>query len=309
MHDPSADPTQLEWFACNGWARPCELELAVLTLFSWITLAVHFQERHPVRAGAGTTHPSGRRLVGAPVAGVTPARTTSSWWWSRLKCVKTQLTPRQRGSSYAGSSPRPVPNWRCLRKLSRLHHRPDTLELEADHRRHAEIENAIRDLTYGVGLISPPAASPPTPPGWQVIAHNLARWTARIGLGERLDRCGELLLLASDASPARCWTENQFSRALSAAESPATAFLTPRCGVCPLRERFWPSRVRLGTACLQLPSARRSRLPPPLASRQHPSGELSRPAPAQIRRGGQPSSTLRIPSVTSPHASLRWIWG
>ena len=32
----------------------------------------------------------------------------------------------------------------------------DTLYLEADHRRHAEIENAIRDLKYGVGL-NPPA--------------------------------------------------------------------------------------------------------------------------------------------------------
>ena len=28
----------------------------------------------------------------------------------------------------------------------------DTLTLEADHRRHTEIENAIRDLKYGVGL-------------------------------------------------------------------------------------------------------------------------------------------------------------
>ena len=28
----------------------------------------------------------------------------------------------------------------------------ETLELEVDHRRHAEIENAIRDLKYGVGL-------------------------------------------------------------------------------------------------------------------------------------------------------------
>ena len=28
----------------------------------------------------------------------------------------------------------------------------ETLELEADHRRHAEIENAIRDLKHGVGL-------------------------------------------------------------------------------------------------------------------------------------------------------------
>ena len=47
----------------------------------------------------------------------------------------------------------------------------DTLALEADHRRHAEIENAIRDLKYGVGLNPPMAdprgASPPTPPGWQ----------------------------------------------------------------------------------------------------------------------------------------------
>ena len=28
----------------------------------------------------------------------------------------------------------------------------EMMELEADHRRHAEIENAIRDLKYGVGL-------------------------------------------------------------------------------------------------------------------------------------------------------------
>ena len=37
----------------------------------------------------------------------------------------------------------------------------ETLELEADHRRHAEIENAIRDLKYGW------AALPPTVPGWR----------------------------------------------------------------------------------------------------------------------------------------------
>ena len=45
----------------------------------------------------------------------------------------------------------------------------DTLELEADHRRHAEIENAIRDLKYGVGLnpSSLGTPSPPMPPGWR----------------------------------------------------------------------------------------------------------------------------------------------
>ena len=62
-----------------------------------------------------------------------------------------------------------------------------TLALEADHRRHAEIENAIRDLKYGVGLNHLPSGRFPANAAWlavQVMAHNLARWTARIGLGE-----------------------------------------------------------------------------------------------------------------------------
>ena len=63
----------------------------------------------------------------------------------------------------------------------------DPLELEADHRHHAEIENAIRDLKYGVGLNHLPSgrfAANAARLAVQVIAHNLARWTARIGLGE-----------------------------------------------------------------------------------------------------------------------------
>ena len=63
----------------------------------------------------------------------------------------------------------------------------DTLALEADHRRHAEIENAIRDLKYGVGLNHLPSGRFPANAAWlavQVMAHNLARWTTRIGLGE-----------------------------------------------------------------------------------------------------------------------------
>ena len=35
----------------------------------------------------------------------------------------------------------------------------ETLELEADHRRHAEVENAIRDLKYGVGLNHMPSGA------------------------------------------------------------------------------------------------------------------------------------------------------
>ena len=65
----------------------------------------------------------------------------------------------------------------------------ETLELEADHRRHAEIENAIRDLKHGVGLNHLPSGRFPANGAWlavQTMAHNLARWTARIGLGEQV---------------------------------------------------------------------------------------------------------------------------
>ena len=114
----------------------------------------------------------------------------------------------------------------------------ETLELEADHRRHAEIENAIRDLKYGVGT-EPPALGTLRLPilslpkgAWlavQVMAHNLARWTARIGLGEpvattktlrrrffslagRLTRSARRLTLHL---PRRWPWETQFSRALA----------------------------------------------------------------------------------------------
>ncbi len=63
----------------------------------------------------------------------------------------------------------------------------DVLELDADHRRHAEIENAIRDLKYGVGLNHLPSGRFPANGAWlavQVMAHNLALWTQRIALGE-----------------------------------------------------------------------------------------------------------------------------
>ena len=65
----------------------------------------------------------------------------------------------------------------------------EALELEADHRRHAEIENAIRDLKYGVGLNHLPSGRCAANAAWlavQVLVHNLTRWTARIGLGEQI---------------------------------------------------------------------------------------------------------------------------
>ena len=107
-----------------------------------------------------------------------------------------------------------------------------TLALEADHRRHAEIENAIRDLKYGVGLNHLPSGRFAANAAWlavQVIAHNLARWTARIGLGEPVvitktlrrrffSMAGRLTSSARRLTlhlPKRWPWENQFSRALA----------------------------------------------------------------------------------------------
>ena len=108
----------------------------------------------------------------------------------------------------------------------------ETLALEADHRRHAEIENAIRDLKYGVGLNHLPSGCFPANAAWlvvQVIAHNLARWTARIGLGEQVvttkplrrrffSLAGQLTRSARRLTlhlPRRWPWEAQFSRALA----------------------------------------------------------------------------------------------
>jgi hypothetical protein len=62
----------------------------------------------------------------------------------------------------------------------------ETLELEADHRRHAVIEDVIRDLKYGAGLNHLPSGRFGANAAWMIlniIAHNLGRWTSRIGLG------------------------------------------------------------------------------------------------------------------------------
>ena len=103
---------------------------------------------------------------------------------------------------------------------------------EGDNLRHAKIENAIRDLKYGVGLNHLPSGLFPANGTWlavQVMAHNLARCTSRIGLGEPV--ATTKTLRRRFFSPARRLTrkarrltlhlpqgwpwQNQFSRALA----------------------------------------------------------------------------------------------
>src|SRR4029450_10812718 len=63
-----------------------------------------------------------------------------------------------------------------------------TVELDQDHRRHAVVELCIRDLKAGAGLRHCPSGKFAANAAWLVIAtlaHNLLRWIATIGLGER----------------------------------------------------------------------------------------------------------------------------
>ena len=141
-------------------------------------------------------HQSGRNIIEAiPEADWTPI---PYWKKGAAAVAETEYTP-------FGSEPDAVPVRLIVRRVkptpgshlslftSYSHHAfitdrdGDTLELEADHRRHAEIEKAIRDLKYGVGLNHLPSGRFPANAAWlavQVMAHNLARWTTRIGLGE-----------------------------------------------------------------------------------------------------------------------------
>ena len=100
--------------------------------------------------------------------------------------------PDQVANAIGSGDLRTAPNLpSCRLPLSRLHHRPrrdNTLELEADHRRHAEIENVIRDLKYGAGLNHLPSGRFAANAAWlaiQVMAQNVARWAARISLGDQ----------------------------------------------------------------------------------------------------------------------------
>jgi hypothetical protein len=61
----------------------------------------------------------------------------------------------------------------------------DCVTLDVDHRRHAIVELAIRDLKEGAGLEHCPSGEFSANAAWAVlasIAHNLVRWVGSLGL-------------------------------------------------------------------------------------------------------------------------------
>ena len=143
-------------------------------------------------------HKSLRNLIEAIPEG--DWRPIPYWMEGAADVAETEYTPFR---SQPGAAPvrlivrrvRPSPGSQLALFASYSYHafitdrQGNVLELEADHRRHAEIENAIRDLKYGVGLNHLPSGRFSANAAWlavQVMAHNLARWTQRIALGETL---------------------------------------------------------------------------------------------------------------------------
>ncbi len=113
----------------------------------------------------------------------------------------------------------------------------DTLPLEADHRAHAEVETAIRDLKEGAGLAHLPSGRFATTAAWlafAVWAHTLSRWVSAIGL--------------SDAVPART-TAATLRRRLFAL--PGRLTRSARCWTLHLPQA-WPWQVLFGAALTRL---------------------------------------------------------
>ena len=132
--------------------------------------------------------PSMRRLIEAiPEAGWTPIE---YWLAGGADVAETTYTPFK-GEQDAASvrlivrRVKPTPGSQLALFTRYSYHAfitdraGQTLELEADHRRHAEIENAIRDLKYGVGLNHLPSG-------------RFAQWRLARGPGDRLAWAGRV---------------------------------------------------------------------------------------------------------------------
>ena len=153
----------------------------------WSNKTIAALEQHGVRYSIGVTqHESVRRAIERipdqswrplddyPPEGIAEIA-EGSLSGRRLVVRRTRLV---------GAQAELFPDWRYHAFIT---DRDEQLALvEADHRRHAQIELAIRDLKEGSGLNHAPSGRFFANAAWLLIsslAHNLARWIARLGLG------------------------------------------------------------------------------------------------------------------------------
>ena len=197
---PAALPTSCvkRWGGCatpGPGANSRRGPTAASTLIAWYPSAARWMSASPSpSASTKACTMSSRPYLKMPGRRF-PTGWTAPTMWQRppISHSRVSPTPRRCGSSSGGVKPTPGSQLALFATYSYHGFITDRdgemLELEADHRRHAEIENAIRDLKYGVGLNHMPSGRFAANGAWlavQAMAHNLARWTARIGLGEQI---------------------------------------------------------------------------------------------------------------------------
>lgn len=111
-----------------------------------------------------------------------PARHRGAGTWVRLIVRRTPTPPAIRARHQTAGQQELFPSYDYHPFIT---DQPgDPVTLDAFHRAHAEVELAIRDLKHGLALNHLPTGRFGANHAWlilQTIAHNLARWTARLG--------------------------------------------------------------------------------------------------------------------------------
>ena len=225
------------------------------------------------------------------------------------KPAKLRLVIRR--SRLLGAQRELWPNWRYHCFVTDRHDL-DTVAADANHRGHATVELAIRDLKEGSGLSRCPSGQFPANGAWLaccVLAHNLARWTARLG---RAHPARQLTVAATIAQPA--------PHSAGPPRQPQRPPQTAPAAQLAMAEHL---HHRPGTTSATCPS---SSEPPtaPGAAQTHPTRHQPAPAPhpnparPKTRRpahthqpSGHPAPTAdpTSPSVDSGLDDVSTIWG
>jgi len=178
----------------------------------------------------------------------------------------------------------------------------ETLELEADHRRHAEIENAIRDLKYGMGLNHLPSGRFAANGAWLAV-QVMATISPAGRLGSASARASSRprpFVDGSSASPAgspdRRAGGPSICRLAGRGRSTGSP-LSPSSG----RSRSWPDRRRL-TAARGLAGAcpRTGRRPSTGSFRSARRHSTTRPRPARRWHWASSALSSQLQSSTDP---------
>ena len=141
-----------------------------------IRFSVTVRQTHQVRAAIAAINEAAWTAIEYPDGGVAGVAETILGD-DRLVVRRTRLV---------GAQATLWPDWRYHAFVT--DRQGSAVALDADHRRHAVMELAIRDLKQGAGLRHCPSGRFLANAAWLVIAtlaHNLLRWVAALGLGHR----------------------------------------------------------------------------------------------------------------------------